>query len=38
MGLALLKLLPTTRYRIGGKVLLRGRDLLALDEDVPQSV
>ena len=32
LALALLKLLPPARYRVGGQVLLRGRDLLALDE------
>ncbi len=32
LALALLKLLAPARYRVGGQVLLRGRDLLALDE------
>jgi len=38
LALALLKLLPPARYRVGGQVLLRGRDLLALDEGGLESV
>jgi ABC-type glutathione transport system ATPase component len=38
LALALLKLLPPARYRVGGRVLLRGRDLLALDEGGLESV
>lgn len=32
LALALLKLLPPARYQVGGQVLLRGRNLLELDE------
>jgi ABC-type glutathione transport system ATPase component len=32
LALALLKLLPTAHYDVSGQVLLRGRNLLALDE------
>lgn len=38
LALALLKLLPPGQYRVGGQVLLRGRDLLALDEGGLESV
>jgi ABC-type glutathione transport system ATPase component len=38
LALALLKLLPPAQYRVGGQVLLRGRDLLALDERALESV
>ncbi|MCX6627072.1 MAG: ATP-binding cassette domain-containing protein [Candidatus Solibacter sp.] len=38
LALALLKLLPAAQYRVGGQVLLRGRDLLALDEQALESV
>ena len=38
LALALLKLLPPAQYRVGGRVLLRGRDLLALDEGALESV
>lgn len=38
LALALLKLLPPAQYRIGGQVLLDGRDLLALDEGALESV
>src|SRR5260370_15694567 len=38
LALALLKLLPPARYRVGGRVLLRGRDLLALDETALEAV
>jgi peptide/nickel transport system ATP-binding protein len=38
LALALFKLLPRTRYRTGGQVLLRGRDLLALEEGALQSI
>ena len=38
LALALLKLLPPAQYRVGGQVLLRGRDLLALDEAALESV
>jgi ABC-type glutathione transport system ATPase component len=38
LALALLKLLPPARYQVGGQVLLRGRNLLALDERAMESV
>jgi ABC-type glutathione transport system ATPase component len=38
LALALLKLLSPTQYRVGGQVLLRGRDLLVLDERALESV
>jgi len=38
LALALLKLLPPVRYQVAGQVLLRGRDLLALDENALESV
>jgi ABC-type glutathione transport system ATPase component len=38
LALALLKLLPPEQYRVGGQVLLHGRDLLALDETALESV
>jgi len=38
LALALLKLLPPGQYRVGGQVLLRGRDLLGLDEGGLESV
>jgi ABC-type glutathione transport system ATPase component len=38
LALALVKLLSPARYRVGGRVLLRGRDLLALDEAALESV
>jgi ABC-type glutathione transport system ATPase component len=38
LALSLLKLLPPAQYRVNGQVLLRGRDLLALDEGALQSV
>src|ERR1017187_5276618 len=38
LALALLNLLPPAQYRVEGQVLLRGRDLLTLDERALQSV
>src|ERR1022692_2347584 len=38
LALALLNLLPPAQYRVAGQVLLRGRDLLTLDERALQSV
>ncbi len=38
LALALLKLLSPAQYRVGGQVLLRGRDLLTLDERALESV
>jgi ABC-type glutathione transport system ATPase component len=38
LALALLKLLPPAQYDVSGEVLLRGRDLLALDERALESV
>ena len=38
LALALLKLLPPAEYDVSGQVLLRGRDLLALDERALESV
>jgi ABC-type glutathione transport system ATPase component len=38
LALALLKLLPSAQYRVVGQVLLRGNDLLALDERALESV
>ena len=38
LALALLNLLPPARYQVGGQVLLRGRNLLALDERSLESV
>src|ERR1700687_5489503 len=38
LALALLKLLPPAKYRVTGRVLLRGRDLLAMDEHALESV
>jgi peptide/nickel transport system ATP-binding protein len=38
LALALLKLLAPARYRVTGQVLLRGRDLLALDERALEAV
>jgi ABC-type glutathione transport system ATPase component len=38
LALALLKLLPPTKYRVGGQVLLRGSDLLSRDERALESV
>ena len=38
LALALLKLLPPTRYAVSGQVRLRGRDLLALDERAMETV
>jgi ABC-type glutathione transport system ATPase component len=38
LALALLGLLPPAQYRVAGRVLLRGRDLLALDERALESV
>jgi ABC-type glutathione transport system ATPase component len=38
LALALLQLLPPAQYCVGGQVLLRGRDLLALDEPTLESV
>jgi ABC-type glutathione transport system ATPase component len=38
LALALIKLLPPAQYRVSGQVLLRGRDLLALDEHALESV
>src|ERR1035441_7058082 len=37
LALALLNLLPPAQYRVGGQVLLRGRDLLTLPERALQS-
>jgi len=38
LALALLQLLPPAQYRVSGQVLLRGRDLLSLDERTLESV
>src|SRR6266702_7847967 len=38
LALALLKLLPPAEYQVGGQILLRGRDLLGLDEAALESV
>src|ERR1017187_5136045 len=38
LALALLNLLPPDQYRVAGQVLLRGRDLLTLNEHALQSV
>ena len=38
LALALLRLLPPAEYEVSGQVLLRGRDLLALDERALESV
>jgi len=38
LALALLKLLPPTRYAVSGQVRIRGRDLLALDERAMETV
>jgi ABC-type glutathione transport system ATPase component len=38
LALALLKLLPPAQYQVSGQVLLRGRNLLALDEGALESV
>ena len=38
LALALLNLLPPAQYRVSGQVLLRGRDLLTMDERALQSV
>jgi ABC-type glutathione transport system ATPase component len=38
LALALLKLLPSTRYAVSGQVRLRGRELLGLDERAMETV
>jgi ABC-type glutathione transport system ATPase component len=38
LALAILNLLPASRYRVSGQILLRGRDLLTAGEDALQRV
>lgn len=38
LALAILKLLPPEHYRVSGQILLRGRDILALDETALEAV
>src|SRR4051794_29111359 len=38
LGLAILKLLPPGQYRVTGQILLRGRDIGALDEGALEAV